>query len=292
MKFSLRMFACATLPLAAGLVTAQGSAQAVIYACVNSVSSVPRIVPTLVDCVAGEKMLKWDVIGVAGPTGPQGPAGAAGKAGPQGLTGAAGLTGPAGPTGAAGAKGATGSNGPVGPAGPRGVAGIAGPVGPIGPIGVQGAAGATGPSGPTGPQGPSGPSGPQGPSGPTGTQGPQGLQGTPGSNALPANLQAFSNLLTINQNSEYNAQFLDGNGTGGCTLGDIILSTDRYYGGNYFPADGSLVQISQNTALFSLLGTRFGGDGVHTFALPNLTAATPSGLYYSICYRGVFPPRF
>lgn len=34
--------------------------------------------------------------------------------------------------------------------------------------------------------------------------------------------------------------------------------------------DGSLLAISQNTALFSLLGTRFGGDGKVTFALPDL----------------------
>jgi microcystin-dependent protein len=34
--------------------------------------------------------------------------------------------------------------------------------------------------------------------------------------------------------------------------------------------DGQLLSISQNTALFSLLGTQFGGDGRSTFALPNL----------------------
>lgn len=35
-------------------------------------------------------------------------------------------------------------------------------------------------------------------------------------------------------------------------------------------AAGQLLPISQNTALFSLLGINFGGNGVHTFALPNL----------------------
>ena|ERR1700674_1981257 len=39
--------------------------------------------------------------------------------------------------------------------------------------------------------------------------------------------------------------------------------------------DGQLLPISQNTALFSLLGTTYGGDGKSTFALPNLQGQTP-----------------
>jgi microcystin-dependent protein len=39
--------------------------------------------------------------------------------------------------------------------------------------------------------------------------------------------------------------------------------------------NGQLMPISQNTALFSLLGTQFGGDGKSTFALPNLQGAVP-----------------
>ena len=39
--------------------------------------------------------------------------------------------------------------------------------------------------------------------------------------------------------------------------------------------DGSLQAISQNTALFQLIGTTYGGDGVNTFALPNLLGRTP-----------------
>jgi microcystin-dependent protein len=37
---------------------------------------------------------------------------------------------------------------------------------------------------------------------------------------------------------------------------------------NGTPANGQLLPIDQNTALFSLLGTNFGGDGRVTFALP------------------------
>src|SRR6201992_299303 len=39
--------------------------------------------------------------------------------------------------------------------------------------------------------------------------------------------------------------------------------------------NGQLLPISQNTALFSLLGTTYGGDGKSTFGLPNLQGAVP-----------------
>lgn len=52
------------------------------------------------------------------------------------------------------------------------------------------------------------------------------------------------------------------------------------YGGSWCPRnwarmDGSLLPISQNTALFSLLGTTYGGDGRSTFALPDLRGRVP-----------------
>lgn len=54
----------------------------------------------------------------------------------------------------------------------------------------------------------------------------------------------------------------------------------RIFAGNFAPTgwatcDGQLLPISQNTALFSLLGTFYGGDGKSTFALPNLQGAAP-----------------
>lgn len=56
----------------------------------------------------------------------------------------------------------------------------------------------------------------------------------------------------------------------------------RMFGCNFAPTgwalcDGQLLPISQNTALFSLLGTFYGGDGKSTFALPDLQGATPLG---------------
>lgn len=49
----------------------------------------------------------------------------------------------------------------------------------------------------------------------------------------------------------------------------------RMFGGNFAPVgwafcDGQLMPISENDALFALIGTTYGGDGQETFALPNL----------------------
>lgn len=60
------------------------------------------------------------------------------------------------------------------------------------------------------------------------------------------------------------------------------------------PANGQLLQISQNVALFSLLGTQYGGDGINTFALPNLKAplsANRAPLFYCIATSGIFPSQ-
>jgi microcystin-dependent protein len=73
-------------------------------------------------------------------------------------------------------------------------------------------------------------------------------------------------------------------------LGDIVLSVNSYgNGGAFIPADGRLLLISQNTAVFAILGTRFGGDGVNTFAVPDLRPFAPQGLQYSLCISGIFP---
>jgi hypothetical protein len=73
------------------------------------------------------------------------------------------------------------------------------------------------------------------------------------------------------------------------TLGEILLTAASVAGG--VPAKGQLLSIQQNTALFALLGTSFGGDGMTTFALPNLQAEAPNGLTYYIITEGIFPSR-
>jgi microcystin-dependent protein len=63
-------------------------------------------------------------------------------------------------------------------------------------------------------------------------------------------------------------------------MADPFVAEIRIFPFNFAPkgwamCDGQLLPISQNTALFSLLGTTYGGDGRTTFALPNLQGAAP-----------------
>ena len=60
------------------------------------------------------------------------------------------------------------------------------------------------------------------------------------------------------------------------------IGTIKAFGFNFAPrnwasCDGQLLQIAQYTALFSVLGTTYGGDGRVTFALPDLRGRVPMG---------------
>ncbi len=81
------------------------------------------------------------------------------------------------------------------------------------------------------------------------------------------------------------------------TMGEI-----RLFAGNFSPrgwamCDGAALRISENQALFSILGITYGGDGRTTFHLPKLDApATDTGdgrqaLRYVICIEGAYPTR-
>ena len=63
---------------------------------------------------------------------------------------------------------------------------------------------------------------------------------------------------------------------------DAYLGEIRIFAGNFPPkgwtfCEGQIMPISRNTALFSILGVMYGGDGKVTFALPNLNGRTPIG---------------
>ncbi len=63
-------------------------------------------------------------------------------------------------------------------------------------------------------------------------------------------------------------------------MGTPFLSEIRVFSFNFAPkgwalCNGQLLPINQNQALFSLLGTRYGGNGITTFALPNLRGRVP-----------------
>lgn len=59
----------------------------------------------------------------------------------------------------------------------------------------------------------------------------------------------------------------------------------------WMPCDGRVLEVKKNTALFSILRDRFGGDGKTTFALPDLKDAAPADCGYFIAVQGVYPPR-
>lgn len=107
---------------------------------------------------------------------------------------------------------------------------------------------------------------------------------------------------------------------------EAFIGEIRMFAGNYAPrgwafCEGQLLAINSNTALFSIIGTIYGGDGVSTFALPDLRGATVVGpdqyrsegsksqgyisttyetgdltlktiqIHYIICTDGYFPSR-
>lgn len=63
---------------------------------------------------------------------------------------------------------------------------------------------------------------------------------------------------------------------------EVFIGTIAAFGFDFVPegwapCDGQLLSIAQNNALFSLLGTKYGGDGVNSFALPDLRGRTVIG---------------
>lgn len=75
------------------------------------------------------------------------------------------------------------------------------------------------------------------------------------------------------------------------TLGEIEIFAFDFAPTGFAACQGQLLAIEPNQALFSLLGTRYGGNGVTNFALPKLPPVTPSGPFYFICIGGAVPPR-
>lgn len=89
-------------------------------------------------------------------------------------------------------------------------------------------------------------------------------------------------------------------------LGSIVYTCWHWQMRGWLPCRGQTLAINQNQALFALLGTRFGGDGISTFALPDLRPWNDAGPDYGkrtrrewnegeivphIAVEGVFPSR-
>ena len=243
-----------------------------------------------------ERRITWNEEGLPGADGLDGADGADGRDGIPGADGQRGSIGPIGPVGLTGPMGLTGLDGK------NGLDGLDGENGVDGADGLDGSTVRSGEGVPTagtgsngdfyydtaahtiygpkaagvwsdgtpliGPQGKQGEQGAQGSTGPTGPVGPAG----PGPVQFGTDTGAAA----------------DGDGAQ-CTLGTVSLTAGSV--GVGIPARGQLLHISSNEALFSLLGTRHGGDGRTTFALPDLRSAAPNGTTYTICDWGLFPSR-
>ena len=81
-------------------------------------------------------------------------------------------------------------------------------------------------------------------------------------------------------------------------LAEVRAFAFNFCPSGWLPADGRVMLIPQNQALFSLLGTTYGGNGASTFALPDLRGRAPLGTGQGVNLGTVFsaqpgsPPRF
>ena len=77
-------------------------------------------------------------------------------------------------------------------------------------------------------------------------------------------------------------------------LGETEMFAANFCPTGWLPTDGRTMQIAQNTALFSLLGTTYGGDGKRTFKLPDSKPELTKDLIpltQCIAIQGTFPSR-
>jgi microcystin-dependent protein len=80
------------------------------------------------------------------------------------------------------------------------------------------------------------------------------------------------------------------------TLGEIRIFAGNYAPENWLFCQGQILPINPNQALYSILGTTYGGNGTQTFGLPTLppvveVAGAPNSMQYIICVRGYYPVR-
>jgi hypothetical protein len=136
--------------------------------------------------------------------------------------------------------------------------------------------------------GPEGPAGPAGPPGPAGTfqcrepgaaagVGRSGATGPTSPGAGPRAVSVLARAATMGLDP---------------FVGEVALVPYHFAPRGWTFAEGQLMSISQNAALFSLLGTTYGGDGQTTFALPDMRGLEPvCGMHYVIALQGIYPSR-
>ena len=76
-------------------------------------------------------------------------------------------------------------------------------------------------------------------------------------------------------------------------IGSVIALGAKFCPEDWLPADGKVVPIAEYEQLFSVIGTKYGGDGQNTFGLPKLTGGTfgpaKPPLTWCIAYAGRSP---
>lgn len=73
-------------------------------------------------------------------------------------------------------------------------------------------------------------------------------------------------------------------------VGSIYLFPYNFTPSGWWPCDGTVLQVVQYQALFSLIGAAYGGNGQTTFAVPNLNGAQPlATMKYYIATVGIYP---
>jgi hypothetical protein len=88
-----------------------------------------------------------------------------------------------------------------------------------------------------------------------------------------------------------NSTTSNGNNAGEHYLAEVYLTAASFPPNGSTFAAGQTLQITDNTSLFSLIGTTYGGNGTTTFALPDLRRQAPGGLHYVIQTKGIYPSR-
>jgi microcystin-dependent protein len=77
-------------------------------------------------------------------------------------------------------------------------------------------------------------------------------------------------------------------------LGQVLILPLTFCPSNTVQTDGRLLPINQYQALFSLWGTRYGGDGITTFAVPNLKAPLSGNrqpMMSCVTLSGIYPAQ-
>ncbi|HXB65061.1 MAG TPA: phage tail protein [Solirubrobacteraceae bacterium] len=240
----------------------------VLEACVSDQTGAMRLLRQG-SCKPSEHMVRWNIAGPAGPAGPAGAAGAQGSQGPQGPTGTVDTSNfytkaesdsrylPTGGTAADSSElGGVAASGYLTTDGTAANSSELGGVAASGYLTTDGTAANS-----------------------------SELGGSPASAFEPAG--SFGNSsLTFGQGNETGAT---------CTVGEVVLDAGVVYADNWLPADGRVIPISGNTALFSLVGITYGGNGTTNFGLPNLSYLDPhsqgssAAPQYMICVSGTFP---